>query len=382
MYNRKLESILERLFLQYPAIALIGPRQSGKTTLAKKMWPNLPYVLLEAPDIREYAEKDPRAFLQNYPDGAILDEIQNVPHLFSYLQEIIDQKDKPGLFILSGSQNFVLNEKITQTLAGRIAIVKLLPLSFEEFNIDESLDKLMIKGNYPRVHRYDLDPVEFYRDYVHTYIERDVRQIKNITNLSTFQKFLSLCAGRAGQLLNISNLSVEAGVSLDTVRSWLSVMEANMLIYILKPYYENYSKRIIKTPKLFFTDTGLVCYLLGIRSKTQLENHPLRGAIFENFMITEILKHLLHRNLSPDLYFFREQTGKEIDCLWQNTDKLVAVEMKSGSTINQDFFKHIEYWYKLTGHKDGFLIYAGDERKMWNNTEILPWQKIHEIFGI
>lgn len=292
MYKKILESVLPRLFSQYPAIALIGPRQSGKTTLAKKLWPNLPYVLLESPDMRLYAEEDPRGFLNNYPNSAILDEIQNVPHLFSYLQEIIDQRDQPGLFILSGSQNFTMNEKITQTLVGRISIAKLLPLSLEEYDISSSVDEYMIKGAYPRLHRYNLDPTEFYRDYVHTYLERDVRQVKNIIHLSTFQKFLSLCAGRVGHELNVSNLAVESGVSLDTVRSWLSVLEANMLIIILKPYHVNFSKRIIKTPKLYFTDTGLACFFLGIRFPDQLMTYPPRGALFENYMTTEMFKHL------------------------------------------------------------------------------------------
>lgn len=377
LYPRTLRPYLEKAFTNYPIVSVLGPRQSGKTTLTRQTFPHLPYVSLEDPDNRLFASQDPRGFLDTYGEGAIIDEAQNVPDLFSYLQSHVDGKGKNGLFVLSGSQNFLLMEKITQSLAGRVALFTLLPLSIEELGDKESANSHLHKGGYPRLHQHNLDASEYFSNYVMTYLERDVRQIKNILDMSRFERFIRLCAGRVGQILNYSSLATEAGLSQETVKSWLSLLEASYIIQILRPHHRNFNKRLTKTPKLYFTDTGLACYLLGIRTVDQIDLHPLRGNIFENFVISEIDKFFLNHNQRPNLFFWQDQSHHEIDCIIEQGQNLLPVEIKSGKTLHHSFFDQLNNWKKISGQQDSLLIYGGDIEQQRTGCKVLPWFAIH-----
>ena len=380
MVKREIEPLLHKLASQYPALAITGPRQSGKTTLARMAFPQKAYVSLENPDIRELATQDPRAFLAKYADGAIFDEVQNCPALFSYLQEILDSSRKPGRFVLTGSRHFGPMAGITQSLAGRVAMVHLLPFSCREAYGERppSLDETIWRGLYPPIHDRDLDPPTWYANYVQTYIERDVRALVNVRDLTTFQRFVRLCAGRVGQLLNLSQLGAETGVTHNTARAWLSILEASFVIFMLQPHHRNFNKRIIKTPKLYFYDTGLACWLLAIRTPEQLETHPLRGALFENWVIAELLKGRFNRGLPLNFYFWRDRAGHEIDLLIETAGRLIPVEIKSGQTINADFFVGIEHWETLARPRQpkAWLIYAGQEDHQRKTTHILSWRNL------
>jgi len=335
---------------EYPVVALTGPRQSGKTTLVKEAFPQLKYVSLEDPEVLDFALRDPRGFLAQGSQGIILDEVQNAPELFSYIQGIVDDRKMMGQFILTGSQHFLLLEKISQSLAGRVSILSLLPLSLEELvsagaAIHDSFH-LIMNGFYPRLHEVPVHARDWYANYIKTYVERDVRQIKNITDLNSFQRFLRLCAGRAGQLLNLSSVASDSGIIHNTARSWLSVLEASYIIFFLQPHHQNFNKRLVKTPKMYFFDTGLASSLLGIHEIAQLNDHPLRGNLFENFVIAELFKYRTHRGLSLPFYLWRDRTGHEIDCIFDNAGKLIPIEIKSGKTISSDFFKNLAYWNK------------------------------------
>ena len=350
MINRTAEKELKALSGQFKAVALIGPRQSGKTTLAKHVFRDKAYVSLENPDERQFALVDPRGFLSRFPDGAVLDEVQRTPEIFSYLQQILDEDKTPGKFILTGSNNFLLQESISQSLAGRIAYLILLPFSLSELQLDNLTDEkqYIFKGSYPPVYDQPVDPSKWYANYIQTYIERDVRQIKNINDLSTFDRVLRLLAGRTGQLLNLNNLSIEAGVDGKTIASWLGILESSFIIHRLLPFYKNFNKRIVKTAKLYFYDTGIACSLLGIKSVEQLLYHPLAGNLFENMIISELLKIKYNNAKSDNLFFWRNNTGNEVDIIIDSPNGLYPVEIKSGRTITTDFFKGLLYWQKIS----------------------------------
>lgn len=364
MITRKIEPILNKLFQQYPIVTVTGPRQSGKTTLARKMFPHFSYVNLEAPDIREFAETDPRSFLQQYPVPAIFDEIQNVPSLLSYLQVIVDEEGKNGMYILTGSHQLSLQAAISQSLAGRTGLLELLPLSLEELKdagIKEDRDVFLSKGFMPRLYDKPIEPITLYRDYFRTYVERDVRQLINIRNLQFFGTFVKLLAGRVGQIVNLNSLSGEVGVSATTLKEWLSILETSYIIFRLPPYFENFGKRLIKSPKLYFTEPGLAAYLLGLKSADQVGRDPLLGNLFENMVVVEALKARYNAGLDSDLYFFRDSQGFEIDLIWSNGRKLTPIEIKASRTYNSDFTKNINRFSKLSNHiQQGAVIYSGE----------------------
>jgi predicted AAA+ superfamily ATPase len=367
-----------RLAKKFPALAITGPRQSGKTTFARMLFPVKPYISLENVDIRTQALADPRAFLQRYEKGAILDEVQRVPELFSYLQQILDETKIKGLFILTGSNQFLLQENISQTLAGRIAYIELLPFDYGEIKLitkkELPLNKVLLTGGYPAIYNRKLKPDEWFSNYIRTYVDRDVRQIKNIGKISAFNKFLKLSAARSGQLLNMSNLSVEAGVDNKTVQSWLSVLQSSYVVHLLQPHHTNFNKRLVKMPKLYFYDTGLLCALLEITNVKMLELHPLRGSIFENYIINEMIKERFNNGLRSNLFFWRDNKGMEIDIIEQEGNKLLATEIKSGMTIQDGFFKNLVYWNKLSGNKTGRLVYAGNDNYKYKEFDVMGWK--------
>lgn len=385
MIAREAAKELQILAKNFNSVALIGPRQSGKTTLCKAQFPNKKYISLENPDIRLFAKQDPRGFLDQFPEGGILDEIQHIPELFSYLQQILDESETEGKFILTGSNNFLLQESITQSLAGRIGYLQLLPLTINEKKeaklFNSEIDQNLLAGFFPSIADKKLDPARWYSNYIKTYVERDVRQIKNIVSLTSFTKFLQLCAGRVGQLLNANSLAIEVGVDNKTISSWFGILESSFVIFLLKPHHRNFNKRLVKMPKLYFSDVGLVCSLLGIKTTSQLEAHPLRGNIFENMAVSDLWKTLLNRGEENTLFFWRDNTGNEVDLIWEKGNELIPIEIKSGKTIVPDFFKGLNYWEKLSGNPTGFVIYGGDQiQKRSTGQTILPWYQIPSIF--
>lgn len=393
MFKRALATKLQQLATQYPVVSVTGPRQSGKTTLTRLVFPDYHYVSLEDPEEREFATRDARRFLGRFKEGVIIDEAQRVPHLFSYIQTIVDLEGKVGRFILTGSQQFLMLSKVSQTLAGRIALLRLLPLSLSELRGTRplepdrllqhsrtgppgiTLEKILFKGMYPRIHDRNLNAHEWYGGYLRTYVERDVRDVLRIGDLSTFQDFVRLCAGRSGQLLNLSSLAADCGITHPTARAWISVLEASSLVYLLRPHYRNFSKRIIKTPKLYFLDCGLLCYLLRVRNEEDLAVHPLRGSIFETFILSEIHKIFAHSGEEPPLHFWRDQTGHEIDLLIDLGRNLIPVEIKSARTVAADFFNGLKYWMSLKGNtaKEGILVYGGEESYDRERFRVKAW---------
>ena len=382
MIKRTAEARLIKLAKTFRSVAVVGPRQSGKTTLCRAVFPQKPYVSLENPDTLEFATSDPRGFLSQFKSGAILDEVQRAPQLFSYLQQVLDETKKKGLFILTGFNNFLLQQNITQTLSGRIAYIQLLPLSLQELKESKKIKTgytwHILSGGYPEVIAKKNNPADWYGHYITTYVERDVRQLKNISNLSQFIKLLKLCAGRTGQLLNLTALSNDCGIDQKTVASWLSVLQSSFVIYLLKPYHTNFNKRITKTAKLYFYDTGVACSLLGISNAKQITTHAAKGALFENLVISELLKERFNAGAADNLYYWRDKTGNEVDVLMDNAGKLTAIEMKAGETISTDFFKGIEYFSSLkTGAVQKLLIYGGNqEQKRSNGIIVKPWNNL------
>ena len=382
MIKRTAEIRLVKLATTFRSVAVIGPRQSGKTTLCRAVFPQKPYVSLENPDILEFAGADPRGFLSQYKNGAILDEIQRAPHLFSYLQQVLDETKKKGLFILTGSNNFLLQSTITQTLSGRIAYLQLLPLSLQELKdskkIKTDYDWHILSGGYPEVIAKKINPADWYAGYITTYVERDVRQLKNISNLSLFVKLLRLCAGRTGQILNLTSLSNDCGIDQKTVAAWLSVLQSSYIVYLLKPYHNNFNKRIIKTPKLYFYDTGVACSLLGISHTKQIAHHAAKGPLFENMMVSELLKERFNAGASDNLYYWRDKTGNEVDVLIDKAGKLTTIELKAGETISADYFKGLNYFAELNKKKiQQLLVYGGkQEQKRSNGIIVKPWNKL------
>ena len=385
MVKRQIEPVLKRMAGQFKAVAITGPRQSGKTTLAKTAFPEKPYVSLESPDERDRAVRDPRHFLSRFPDGCILDEIQRTPDLFSYLQEILDSKTGAGRFVLTGSQQFGMMEKISQTLAGRIGILSLLPFSASELEqgrfLSEDLDTTLWQGAYPPIFDQKIDPQAWLDAYITTYVERDVRQIINIRDTALFQRFLSLCAGNIGGLFNASRIGNDCGLNHGTVSSWLSILEASYIAFRLPPHYRNYRKRVVKTPKLYFWDTGLAIRLLGIESPAQLQTHPLRGNLFENWVLVELLKGRFNRGKKSNLFFWRNNTGLEVDVIAEKAGKLQPIEIKSGATLASDWFKAMNQWLELAGDDAvaPFLVYGGDTPWKEGCITSIPWRQANEL---
>ncbi|MGB4204771.1 MAG: ATP-binding protein [Bacteroidales bacterium] len=382
MIKREAEIEIRSLAKQFKAVVIIGPWQSGKTTLVRHIFSDKPYANLENPDLRMFASDDPRGFLSNYPFGAILDEIQRVPDLFSYLQQILDESSGNGMFILTGSNNFLLQESISQSLSGGVGYLSLLPLSLGEINDKQiNSNQLMFKGGYPVLYSQDVDPTVWYSNYIRTYVERDVRLIKNIADLSAFERFLRLCAGRIGQLLNMSSLAVETGVDVKTIGTWLSVLETGFILFRLQPWHENFNKRIVKMPKLYFYDTGLATALLGIENPAQLDLHPFRGAIFENMVILEFLKRRYNKAKQHNLFFWRDNVGNEIDLLIKEGNRLLPVELKSGQTVTNDYFKGILFWNKISNSRGGYVVYGGDMTQVRSNEiTVLSYKEIQDVF--
>lgn len=380
MIARFAEKELVELASQFKAVAIIGPRQSGKTTLARHVFGNLPYVSLENPDTRRFALDDPRGFLAQYSTGAIFDEAQRVPELFSYLQEIVDSSVETGRFIITGSNNFLLQESISQSLAGRIAYMFLLPFSANELIEEYSIEEIIFKGLYPPIHDQPVEPGKWFANYIRTYIERDVRLIKNISDLNTFERFIRLCAGRVGQLLNMNSLALEAGVDNKTVASWIGILESSFILYRLKPHHANFNKRVVKMSKLYFYDTGLACSLLSIQNKEQLALHPIKGSLFENFVINELVKNNCNRGKSNNLYFWRDNTGHEIDIVIETSSKLIPIEIKSGKTITPEFINGLVFWQKITGSSGGIVIFGGELlQHRSSGIDIIPWNKMETL---
>ena len=363
MQSRQAEKILKQYSRQFRALAIIGPRQSGKTTLVKKVFARKPYISLEDPDERMLAANDPKAFLSRFKNGAVIDEAQRVPELFNYLQKIIDSTKQDGLFILTGSNNFLLQQNISQTLAGRIGYIDLLPLSYAETiqfeNAPEHTNDFMLNGTYPELYDKNRKPGLWYPAYIRTYIERDVKQIRNIENTLLFNRFIQLCAGRTAQQLNVAALSIECGIDVKTVQAWLGVLVSSYIIYLLPPYHKNYNKRIVKTPKLYFIDTGLVCSLLGIRQVKELSTSHFRGALFENYVVMDVLKQKLNSGSPASLYYWKENNGLEIDLLIDTEKKIIPVEIKAAETFAESHLKNIIHWNKITGNSGGVLLYDG-----------------------
>lgn len=385
MILRVAQAELINLSKQYKAIAVIGPRQSGKTTLVKSGFPDKPYVNLENPDMRNFALEDPKAFLGQFPNGAILDEVQRTPELFSYLQQILDENDQTAQFILTGSNNFLLQQSITQSLAGRVGYLNLLPFSLSEIKgiAPTEIHELLFKGFYPPLYDKPFEIQKWFSNYIRTYIERDVRQLRSIENLVVFEKFLKFCAGRVGQLLNKNALALETGVDSKTIESWIGVLEASFIIFRLQPHHKNFNKRIVKMPKLYFYDVGLASALLGVQEAGQLEFHPFKGGLFENMVVVELLKQRLNKGKLNNMYFWRNSKGNEIDIVIDNFDELIPIEIKSGKTITNDYFKGLKYWNNLTGCNGGKVIYGGnDYQKRSNGMEIIPFELITEINSI
>ncbi len=374
--------LLQRATL-YPVVTVLGPRQSGKTTLCRMAFPDKPYVNLEQPDMREFAQQDPKAFLAQFPDGVVLDEIQNVPSLLSWIQVLTDADSRKGRFVLTGSHQLQVSAQVTQSLAGRTAVIELLPLSLSELAKASDLppvepadaNVLMLQGGYPRIHAQNMPPEVMLSDYFATYVERDVRQLINLRHLREFGQCVRLLAGRTGQLLNQTSLGNEVGVSSNTITQWLSILEASFLVFSLAPWSVNIGKRLVKSPKIYFYDVGLACWLLGIKTVEQLQHHPLRGALFENLVVLEVLKSLRHQGLRDPLYFFRDSNGLEVDLLLDHADGLQLVEIKASQTVSMPLFKNLRTVAALLGDrvKSQHLIYGGAEQQDRTGVAVLPY---------
>lgn len=381
-----MEPILKSLAGQYPVVTVTGPRQSGKTTLCRTAFPDKPYVNLESPDVREFARSDPRSFLASYPTGAILDEIQRVPQILSYLQPMVDERNVPGLFILTGSQQFEVMTTITQSLAGRTALLKLLPLSMEELGgggFQLNVDRLLLNGFYPRIYDAGLSPTQALGDYVGTYVERDIRQLTAVKDLALFEKFVRLCAGRVGQLLNLQSLGNDVGISHTTARSWLTLLEASYVVFLLQPWFSNLSKRQIKAPKLYFYDVGLASYLLGAENELHINRHPLRGNLFENLVVIEALKYRYHRGKRNNLHFWRDAKGNEVDLVIEAGPDVVPVEIKAGATVTDEFFKGLRHFAARLPHppRTCALVYGGTQRQKRSDATVWRFGDVAEMMG-
>ena len=369
--KRTIQEVLLKSAKSYPVVTIIGPRQSGKTTLIRDVFKTKPYFNLEDPEKREIIKADPRKFFNDCNStGAVIDEIQRLPELLSYIQVIVDEKKQNGFFIISGSQQFNLLENITQSLAGRTAILKLMPFSMEEISkyADMDADSLIMSGGYPKIHSEKAEKWFYYQNYIETYLERDLRQLIAIKDLSTFRIFLKLCAGRIGQVLNMESLSNDVGVSSNTIRNWLSLLETSFILFRLQPFFENRGKRLIKSPKLYFYDTGLACYLLGLENQEQLERDPIRGSLFENLALTEFIKSDYNKGKNPDLYFYRDSNGVEIDIVKNIGRRFQTAEVKSSVTFNKEFLKNTKLFREIYNDRihSQYLLYNGKDLEIEN----------------
>lgn len=385
MFERKMSQELRSASKKYPVVIITGPRQSGKTTLVKSVFPDKPYANLESLSTRELAETDPIGFLDRFPEGAILDEIQRCPKLLSEIQVRVDEAEISGMFILTGSHQVELRGAIAQSLAGRTAILHLLPLSMEELSnakITFSLEEILFQGCFPRIYKHQMDPKKAYNNYVQTYLERDLVQMVEVKNLQLFQKFLKLCAGRIGQLFNKESLASEVGVSAKTISHWISILEASYLIFLLPPYFENFGKRVIKSPKLYFCDVGLAAYLLGIENTSQMERDPLRGNLAENLVILELIKSRWNQGLEHRLHFYRDSKQNEVDVLFQRGHDLIPIEIKSSKTFNASFLKGLAAFKALSGSRcqEPSIIYSGQDEQVVSGVKL--WHFSHAAKSI
>lgn len=384
MIDRNIAALLVKLANQYPVLTLIGPRQSGKTTLVKALFPGKPYVTLEDPDLRRFASDDPRGFLTQYSGGAIFDEIQRAPELSSYLQGLVDADPTPGQFILTGSQQFELMNQVTQSLAGRTAILRLLPLTlaeaqrFRKSPKHPDLAATLLKGFYPRIHDKNLDPSQALADYFATYVERDLRQLAAVHDLQRFERFVRLCAGRSGQLLNLVSLGNDAGVSQPTARAWIDLLQTSFIVYLLPPWHTNTGKRLVKSPKLYFYDVGLACWLLGLRTANQVARDPLWGSLFENFIIMEAMKDRLNAGETAEMYFYRDSEGNEVDLLLPTGGKLQAIEIKAGATVNPDYFKGLKTFaaHHPQALSGGSVLFGGIDGQSRSDWPVYSWRQL------
>ncbi|MFH1198083.1 MAG: ATP-binding protein [bacterium] len=386
MFDRKIKNKLLQTANSFQVVAIFGPRQSGKTTLSKLAFPGYIYKNLEDPTEREFAVSDARSFLKDADKGMIIDEIQNVPELFSYIQVMVDS-NRNAKFIITGSQNYLLLEKISQSLAGRVYLLRLLPFSIDEIKskyYPANYHDFIFRGFFPPIYDRELSVSDWMPSYIQTYLERDVRQIKNITDLNVFQKFLQLCSGRIGQLVNTSSLGNDIGVSDKTIKSWLTVLETSFIVYLLKPYYNNFNKRIIKSPKMFFIDTGLASSFLNIKNSEQAESHFLKGGLFENLILLEVLKFFVNKGENPQLYFWRDNHGNEIDLIFEMNNVTYAIEIKAGGTISNTFFKGLDYFEKITAGSPlkKIIIYGGDQFQERKAGFVIPWNQLEKMFEI
>lgn len=384
MIQRYIRQIAQELFQQFPVLTITGPRQSGKTVLVQEIFSDLSYVSLEDPDTRYFAQQDPRGFLNQISSGGIIDEIQHVPEIVSYIQTIVDEKRKNGLFVLTGSSQFELHNTVSQSLSGRTATLNLLP-----FTMDEAYaravpppEEVLYTGFYPRIFDQRSEPTYFLKAYVETYIQRDVRSLLEIRNLRNFERFLRLCAGRTGQILNLSSLGNDCGVTHKTASQWISVLEASFLIILLKPFHTNFNKRIIKSPKLYFLDVGLAAYLLGIESSDQLLTHPLRGALFETMVVAEFHKYRFNQGRPSNYYYFRDNAGNEVDLIFESGGKIYPMEIKSGATIHSDFFRGIRYMNRLAGQQTGkgALVHGGKGWQERSSALVAGYNNLYKLF--
>jgi hypothetical protein len=378
MYIRRdISEHLKRVIKQFPVLSLTGPRQSGKTTLLRNEFPDYSYFNLERLDYREMIKEDPLGFLRSRGTHIIFDEAQALPELFSYMQVISDERNIPGQYILSGSQSFLLNEKISQSLAGRVHVNHLYPFDILELEkkIFNKPDSFIVNGFYPRLYDQQISATDFYPSYLQTYIERDIRSLKNVENLQSFSRFIGLCAGRIGQPLNLFSLANDAGIAVNTAKSWISLLESSFVIYLLQPYYKNFNKRIIKAPKLYFYDTGVVSSLLRINSHEMVLTHYLYGSLFENLVINEIIKTQIHAGRKPLIWYWRESNGAEIDCLIEIEDNLIAIEIKSGQTFTRDYLKNLKLLNQVKTNKPfkKILVYNGEESETVGDVELINW---------
>jgi uncharacterized protein len=385
MIKRTLGNYIKGLINSYPVITITGPRQSGKTTLCRYCFPDLPYINLEEPDTRNYAIEDPRGFINEIQQGAILDEIQRTPELPSYLQSVVDDADFKSIFVLTGSNNFSVRNTVNQSLAGRTAVLSLLPFSINELdNADIKIEpeNYLYTGQYPRIHDKNIEPYRFYSDYISTYLERDIRSLSLIKDLTTFNTFLKLCAGRTGRLLNINSLADDAGISFATAKEWLSLLEASYIVYRLPPYYKNIGKRLIKSSKLYFYDCGLAANLLGITESSQIISHPLKGALFETLAVSEFLKNCFNNGKTNNLLFYRDSNNNEVDLLIPDGKSYTAVEIKAGKTISSNFFKGIKNIKRtLPEIKNSILVYGGNEKRNQFDTCVTDIHGINNILN-
>ena len=384
MIERNIVPVLQQLATQYPVIALTGPRQSGKTTLTRRLFSDKPYVTLEDPDTRRFATEDPRGFLMQFAQGAILDEIQRAPELTSYLQGMVDADPKPGRFVLTGSHQFELMSQVSQSLAGRTAVLRLLPFTLAEVHrlrggmASPDLAQTLLTGFYPRIHDQSLDPSQALADYFATYVQRDLRQLAAVQDLQRFERFVRLCAGRTGQLLNLSSLGNDAGVTHSTARAWIDLLQSSYIVHLLPPWFANTGKRLVKASKLYFHDVGLACWLLGLRSAEQVARDPLWGSLFENFVIMEAMKDRLNAGETAEMYFYRDSEGNEVDLLIPVGTKMHAIEIKAGATINPDYFKGLKTFaaHQPAVFASGCVVFGGADGQSRSNWPVHAWHQL------